>query len=208
MTTTVREQAESHALAQREARERGEPVPPWPTGLDLSDANLSGAHLRGAHLSFAHLRGAHLSFAHLRGAHLRGADLSGAHLSFAHLRGADLSDADLSGANLSGADLRGATGLRRDGMPDPRCLRAAVAVQIRQHPETHDHGKWGTGDPSDCDTPCCVAGWACRLGGGTYGLTVSTAATIMLRDDELPMPSFSLGASREDLLAALEARGG
>ena len=88
MTTTIRERAEAHARVQREARECGDAVPPWPTGLDLSGADLSGADLSGADLSFAHLSGANLG-----GAHLRGADLS-----FAHLRGADLSDADLSGA--------------------------------------------------------------------------------------------------------------
>ena len=83
-------------------------------GVDLSEANLSGADLRGAklrgvdlseaNLSEADLRGADLSGANLREAKLRIADLSGA-----NLRGVDLSEANLSGANLRGADLRGAS---------------------------------------------------------------------------------------------------
>jgi hypothetical protein len=91
-------------------------------------------------------------------------------------------------------------------MPDPRALRAAVAAQIQAHPETHDQVTWGTGDPTACGTPCCVAGWACRIGGGTYGLCVPTAATILLGAVEgLPIPSFDGYASREDILAALRS---
>ena len=72
-------------------------------GIDLRDADLSGANLYGAYL-----RGADLSGANLRGADLSGANLRGADLRGANLYGADLRDADLSGANLYGADLRGA----------------------------------------------------------------------------------------------------
>ena len=88
------------------------------SGVDLSDADLSGANLSLTNLRSADLSGADLSGASLRGADLRGADLSGAYLSGANLMSAKLSDADLSGANLmsaklsdadlSGADLRSA----------------------------------------------------------------------------------------------------
>jgi uncharacterized protein YjbI with pentapeptide repeats len=83
------------------------------SGVDLSDADLSGAnlrsaYLRGADLSSADLSGANLFGANLRSADLSGADLSGAYLSGANLRSADLSGADLRGADLIGADLIGA----------------------------------------------------------------------------------------------------
>jgi len=78
------------------------------SGVDLSDADLSGAYLNRADLSGADLSGADLSGAYLSRADLSGADLSGAYLSRADLSGADLSGADLSGADLSGADLSGA----------------------------------------------------------------------------------------------------
>ena len=123
----------------------------------------------------------------------------------AYLRWADLRGADLRGAYLSGADLRWAIGLRRDGMPDADALRSQVAKKIREHPELHDQSTYGGGDPGDCGTPCCVAGWACRLGGGTYGLSVPTAATILLWQDGKKMPSFGTHATREQVLEALES---
>ena len=179
-------------------------------GADLRDANLRGAHLSGADLSGADLRGAHLSGADLWGAHLSGADLRDADLWIANLSGADLRDAnlrgaDLSGADLRGADLRGASGLPRLH-PDPRALRLVVADHIEQHPELHEQRKWGSGraDPN-CGTPCCVAGRACHLGGGTHGYSVPTAATLLLHVDGLPMPSFAASATREEILAALRA---
>jgi len=83
------------------------------SGADLIRANLSGAYLSGAYLSGANLSGADLSGAYLIRADLSGAYLSGAYLSFAalsgaYLRGADLSGAYLNSANMSGADLSGA----------------------------------------------------------------------------------------------------
>ena len=151
--------------------------------------NLSGADLRGADL---------------RGAYLRGANLRGAYLSDANLRGANLLDADLSGAYLRGAYLSGAIGLRTPDMPDARALRLAVATQIDTHPELHDQRQWGDGsaDPA-CQTPCCVAGWACHLGGGDRGLSVQTAATILLHVDGAPAVDFAATATREDILAQL-----
>jgi len=175
-------------------------------GADLSDANLSGATLNGANLSDANLSYADLYGADLRGANLCGADLSGADLRGANLCGATLSGADLCGANLNGADLSGATGYRYPDAPDPADLRRLVAEQIRQHPELHNQSAWGDGsaDPA-CQTPCCVAGWACHLGGGDRGDGVAPAATRLLWLDGHPMPSFDPDTTREDLLAALTA---
>ena len=138
--------------------------------------------------------GANLSYANLSGA-----DLSGADLSYANLSGANLSDANLSGANLSG--------LRSPDMPPAVELREAVAAHIEAHPELHDQTSWGSGsaDPS-CGTACCVAGWACHLGGGERGMGVATAATILLWAPGLPQVPFDAGASREDILAALRAK--
>jgi hypothetical protein len=96
--------------------------------IDLSGANLSGAHLERAQLQWAPLERADLERAHLEGAdlfgaHLEGADLFKAHLERAqlplahlegalldraHLEGADLERAHLEGANLYGAHLDGA----------------------------------------------------------------------------------------------------
>ena len=117
---------------------------------------------------------------------------------------ADLSGADLRGANLSEAGLSEAEGLR-DGMPRASALRAEVADQIEAHPELHDQSTWGTGDPAECGTPCCVAGWACRLGGGTYGQTVESAAWRLLWVDSRPMPDFDSGSTRAAILDALRA---
>ena len=75
---------------------------------DLSEANLSKAHLVGANLSRANLLAANLSGANLSGANLLAANLSGADLVRADLGSAKLSGANLSVANLSGAILGGA----------------------------------------------------------------------------------------------------
>jgi hypothetical protein len=80
--------------------------------IDLSDADLSHAHLSGANLREADLSRAILSDADLReanlgGANLREADLSRAALSEANLIGATLIGANFSGANLREVDLRG-----------------------------------------------------------------------------------------------------
>ena len=89
---------------------RNEDTAPY---LDLSNANLtqahlSGANLRRANLSWANLYEADLSWANLSGAVLNGANLSGANLGGAILTGAFLGGANLSRANLSGAVLNGA----------------------------------------------------------------------------------------------------
>ncbi len=80
---------------------------------DLSESNLTRALLNGADLFFAiltraRLNGADLSEAHMDHADLAGADLSSAHLSRADLTLAHFNDADLTGADLRYADLRGA----------------------------------------------------------------------------------------------------
>jgi uncharacterized protein YjbI with pentapeptide repeats len=87
-------------------------------GVDLSEANLYGAHLRWQYLEEANLQGAGLAFANLQWADLRNANLQwaklweanlqGTSLAYVNLEGADLSHANLQGANLSGANLEGA----------------------------------------------------------------------------------------------------
>ena len=83
------------------------------SNVELSYAHLEGAYLQvacleGAHLQAAHLEGAHLQIARLGGAHLQAAHLEGAYLPFAHLEGADLEEAHLEGAVLDEAHLEGA----------------------------------------------------------------------------------------------------
>ena len=82
-------------------------------GVDLSGAQLAGAHLheaqlKGAKLSGAQLAGANLYQAQLEGADLSGAQLAGAILWRAQLERADLSQARLAGAILYQAQLKGA----------------------------------------------------------------------------------------------------
>ena len=179
-------------------------------GADLRDANLRGADLRGADLRDADLRGANLRGANLRdadlrGANLRDADLGDANLGDANLRGANLRGANLYGANLGGANL----GDLRNSMlggdaPDALELRAKVAAHIEAHPELHDQSEWGDGKPDPtCGTPCCVAGWACHLGGGDRGLGVPTAAALLLTAPGVDNPSFDAGVSREEILRVL-----
>ncbi len=173
-------------------------------GAVLSRADLFGADLSCAKLSSANLYGAILNGANLTGTDLRSADLSCANLIDATLSGADLTGADLSEAWLQGVDLTGAVGFRFPGSPDPLELRQRVADQIREHPELHDQGAWGyRGDDESCGTPCCVAGWACRLGGGPRGHRISTAATVLLHCDGYRVPSFVGSASRESIIRDL-----
>ena len=75
------------------------------SGMDLSFANLTGAHLDKADLTGTDLKYAWLTEAHLPEADLKYADLTGADLTGAELTFADLTDADLTGADLTGADL-------------------------------------------------------------------------------------------------------
>ena len=192
---------ECEAASLREAVEKA-----VAEGADLRRAYLRRADLRGVNLSGANLRGANLIDADLYGADLRSANLIGANLSGADLSGANLSGVDLRDADLTGADLTGAVGFRFEDAPDPEVLRRLVADQIESHPELHDQTSWGDGsaDPS-CGTPCCVAGWACHLGGGARDQLVASAATRLLWIDGKPMPSFDGDATREDILEALRA---
>jgi uncharacterized protein YjbI with pentapeptide repeats len=89
------------------------------SGVDLSEANLSGIKLSGANfteanLSVANLSGANLSEANLSYAKLNVARLSGVNLSDAILNGACLNVANLIRADLSRAQLRFATLIRTE----------------------------------------------------------------------------------------------
>ncbi|WP_193196192.1 pentapeptide repeat-containing protein [Nostoc sp. MG11] len=89
------------------------------SGVDLSEANLSGAKLIGvnfsqANLSVINLSGANLSEANLSGVKLNVARLSGVNLSSAILNNASLNVANLIRADLSRAQLKGATLIRAE----------------------------------------------------------------------------------------------
>jgi uncharacterized protein YjbI with pentapeptide repeats len=175
------------------------------SGLDLSGANFRGADLQDTNLWGSSFRGVNFRGVNLRGACLRDACLRDADLRDAYLRGVDLRGADLRGADLQRIDLSaalldGVIGFRYDDAPDPMVLRKLVADQIEAHPDLHDQESWGDGT---CGTPCCVAGWACLLGGGRRNDHVSLAALRLLWVDGLPMPSFDALARREDIVKAL-----
>ncbi len=191
------------------------------SGADLRGANLCDSYFRRANLRGADLRGVILSRADLTGAKLSGADLYSANLRNtrmvhvdlrvakvlcadfrgADLQGADLSDSDLSGTTLVNVNLTGAIGFRFPGAPDPLDLRQRVADQIREYPELHDQRVWGQRE--SCGTPCCVGGWACRLGGGDRGHIIPTAATLLLHCDGYRLPSFASDTPREAILRDL-----
>jgi uncharacterized membrane protein YeaQ/YmgE (transglycosylase-associated protein family) len=78
---------------------------------DLQRASLNNAHLQKAQLLGASLEGAYLIDTDLTEADLRGAHLEGAHLVRATLTGADLGGAHLGRANISGANLEGVKNL-------------------------------------------------------------------------------------------------
>ncbi|MFS0514176.1 pentapeptide repeat-containing protein [Nostoc sp. UIC 10607] len=89
------------------------------SGVDLAEANLSGAKLTGvnlsdANLSIVNLSGANLSEANLSNAKLNVARLSGANLCSAILNNASLNVANLIRADLGRAQLRGATLIRAE----------------------------------------------------------------------------------------------
>ncbi len=75
---------------------------------DLTQADLSQANLTGAHFDDATLVQATLTGADADGASFAGADLSQAEAAGVRMRDADLSSTDLTQAMLTGADLRGA----------------------------------------------------------------------------------------------------
>jgi uncharacterized protein YjbI with pentapeptide repeats len=98
--------------------------------VDLSEADLTQAHLIGAVLRDANLRDGQLSRADLRGAVLRGADLRQADLSGADLTGAHVNRADLTGADLSGANMTKAV------------YSASTAFPPSFDPAAHDMRLW------------------------------------------------------------------
>ena len=77
-------------------------------GVNLANADLSGAKLAGLDLRSANLRGASLVFADLSGCNLAFADLTEANAAAADFRGANLLGAVTYDTDLIGADLRGA----------------------------------------------------------------------------------------------------
>lgn len=88
-------------------------------GINLNEANLSGADLSradfsAANLSVANLSGANLSQTNLSKAKLNVAKLSGANLTNANLREAILNVANLTLADLTGADLSQASLVRAE----------------------------------------------------------------------------------------------
>lgn len=76
--------------------------------VNLSGVNLTNADLSDANLGSVNLTRADLSGANLSGVNLTRVDLSGANLSGVNLTRAKLISADLSGINLTNADLSGA----------------------------------------------------------------------------------------------------
>ncbi|MBW4644983.1 MAG: pentapeptide repeat-containing protein [Goleter apudmare HA4340-LM2] len=89
------------------------------SGVDLSEANLSGVKLNGvnfsqANLSVINLSGANLSEANLTDAKLNVARLSGANLASAILNNTSLNVANLIRADLSRVQLRGASLIRAE----------------------------------------------------------------------------------------------
>ncbi|BAZ12082.1 pentapeptide repeat-containing protein [Calothrix sp. NIES-4071] len=95
-------------------------------GVDLGEANLSGAKLNGVNLANANLSVVNLSGANLNSANLRYAKLNVARLSGAHLMGADLKDASLNVANLIRADLSHAI-LRKASLIRTELIRANLS---------------------------------------------------------------------------------
>jgi len=185
-------------------------------GIDLTNTNLAGVNLTNANLASANLIGADLVGADLTDANLTGANLNFADLTDASLDGANLTNTNLAGANLTDADLSDiittgtnfheAVGFRFAGSPEPVALRCQVATHIEAHPELHDQTEWGDGKAApECNTPCCVAGWACHFGGGCRNQTVPSAAFRLLWAEGKPMPSFCGSASRKEILEALRA---
>ncbi|MEH1841514.1 MAG: pentapeptide repeat-containing protein [Nostoc sp.] len=88
-------------------------------GVDLAEANLSGAKLSGvnlsdANLSIVNLSGANLSEANLSNAKLNVARLSGANLCSAILNNASLNVANLIRADLARAQLKGTSLIRAE----------------------------------------------------------------------------------------------
>lgn len=80
-------------------------------GIDLPDADLSGAYLRDANLEKANLSGC---------------DLSEATLAMAKLNGANLSGASITAADLSYADLKGVRGITPSQLAQAKTLEGAI----------------------------------------------------------------------------------
>jgi len=110
----------------------------------------------------------------------------------------------LERANLRGANLEGVRALL--GIPDDPTLPARILAQITTSPETWDQTQWH----NPCGTKHCIAGWACVLSGplGHYldiNLGTETAATLLLWQPGVALPSFAADATEEETLGRLRA---
>lgn len=99
--------------------------------IDMSEADVDGAHMANTDLRDTYLVGINLSGADLRAAILSDAtftfaNLSNANLAKADLHACDLHNVNLTGANLAGANLRDAIGLNEDLLSRAHSLAGAT----------------------------------------------------------------------------------
>lgn len=103
------------------------------TGADLHGAHLSGLDLRdtslvGANLSAADLQGSNLSYATLSYVNLKGANLTGA-----NLYGSEMHNVNLTGTNLSGAYMKDAFNLGTTSFTTAKSLTGATMPDGTTH---------------------------------------------------------------------------
>jgi uncharacterized protein YjbI with pentapeptide repeats len=109
---------------------------------DFSWAILSGAKLRKASLLQTNLSEAILNQANLRGAYLNEANLSDASLRDADLREANLYATELSGADLSGADLSKAFLGSATGVTNEELKKQAASLEGATLPNRQTYEEW------------------------------------------------------------------
>lgn len=116
-------------------------------GADLSDLNLSGAHLSCANLRDAclvrtNLSGAILGHADLSGAQLNGANLKAAHLEHANLQGARLDAAIIPFAGFYGANLEGSAFFEARYLKEANLRGARYYGVLRRYAISADRGDY------------------------------------------------------------------